>query len=210
MTTVLIADDHPIVLEGLVALLQDSAYAVVARCVSGDEVIEALQRESPDILVLDLMMPGVDGLEIARRHKNEDRPGRIVLLTSSIDADQVAEAIRIGVRGLVLKESAPRQLVQCLDSVRVGDEWIDPQIARLAVSYAAGPRQSQLGSHVSLTPRELEVTRLVVRGLRNREIGEELAITEGTVKMYLHNVYEKLEVKSRMELAFLARSKGLV
>lgn len=208
-TTVLIADDHPIVLEGLVALLQASQHAVVARCTSGAEVLEALQRIEPDILVLDLNMPPPDALELARSLKQSDHPAKIVLLTSDLADDELVEAVRLGIPGIVLKETAAQQLIACLDAVGAGQRWFDAEIARramdAAVWHAPGHRAAD-----RLAPRELEVARLVARGLRNKEVARELTITEGTVKMYLHSVYEKLNVTSRVELANIAREQGLV
>lgn len=208
MTRLLIADDHPIILEGLATLFQGSDYTVVARCASGDEVMEALERAQPEILLLDVSMPAPGGLDILRRLKEGGHPAQIVLLTSSMDDVQILEAVRLGVDGLVLKESAPRRLTQCLDAVRAGDQWLDPQIARRAVDAAVLQQSVEAGPGARLTARELEVTRLVARGLRNKEIARELSITEGTVKMYLHTIYEKLDVGSRVELANVARERG--
>jgi two-component system, NarL family, nitrate/nitrite response regulator NarL len=208
-TTVLIADDHPIVLEGLVALLQGSAYSVIARCTSGAEVVEALQHVGPDILVLDIHMPAPDGLEIARALKQRGHPARIVFLTSDLADCEIVEAMRLGIVGIVLKEAAAQQFVTCLDTVRSGRQWFDPEIARRALNTALWQAPAvQVAER--LTPRELDVARLVARGLRNKEVARELAITEGTVKMYLHNIYEKLNVASRVELANAARDQGLL
>ncbi|MFW6076457.1 MAG: response regulator [Hyphomicrobiales bacterium] len=208
-TTVLIADDHPIVLEGLVALLQASQHAVVARCTSGAEVLEALQRIEPDILVLDLNMPPPDALELARSLKQSDHPAKIVLLTSDLADDELVEAVRLGIPGIVLKETAAQQLIACLDTVGAGKRWFDAEIARRAMDTAVW-HAPESGAAARLAPRELEVARLVARGLRNKEVARELTITEGTVKVYLHSVYEKLNVTSRVELANIAREQGLV
>ena len=208
-TTVLIADDHPIVLEGLVALLSGSQHAVVARCTRGAEVMEVLQRVEPEILVLDLNMPAPNALEIARALNARGHPGRIVLLTSDLTDEDIAEAMRLGITGIVLKETAPQQLLSCLDTVGAGRQWFDPEIARRAmvtVGWHAPPRRAS----DLLTRRELDVAKLVARGMRNKEVARELTITEGTVKMYLHNVYDKLDIASRVELANIAREQGLL
>ena len=206
---ILIADDHPIVLEGLVALLEASGHSVIARCASGPEVLEALQRLQPDILLLDLNMPAPDGLEIARSLTEPARRAGIVLLTSTLDDSQIAQAVRLGVGGIVLKESASQQLIACLDAVRSGRQWFDPEVAKRAIS-ARGPDDPTSRPAERLTPRELDVARLVARGLRNKEVARQLSITEGTVKMYLHSIYEKLNIGSRLELANIARERRLL
>ncbi len=208
MKRILIADDHPIFLEGLSGLLEGSGYEVVARCSTGAEVLKLLEWEPPDLLLLDVNMPPPNGLEILRSVREGQMSVKIVLLTSSLDDVQTMEAIELGVDGLVLKESAPRQLVQCFHAVRDGDQWFDPQIARRVLDASLSKRAPLAPSANSLTNRELQVTRLVAAGLRNKEIGGELRIGEGTVKMYLHSIYEKTGVASRVELCNLARAKG--
>jgi two-component system, NarL family, nitrate/nitrite response regulator NarL len=205
MTTILIADDHPIVLEGLVSLLQSAAYSVVARCTTGPEVLAALQQTQPDMVLLDINMPRPGGLEIARTLNEAGSASKIVLLTSNLDDSQVEQAARLGVDGIVLKETAPQQLMTCLETVRAGLQWIDPEVARRAFKTVV---PNEAGGQ--LTPRELDVVKLVARGLRNKEIARELNITEGTVKMYLHNMYERLQVSSRIELTNAARGKGIL
>lgn len=209
MTRVLIADDHPIVLEGIVAMLRGTDYEVMARCTGGDEVLAALAKAEPDIALLDVSMPAPTGTEILRRLKEEGKDTKVVLLTSSLDDALLLDAIRLGVDGIVLKESAPRQLIQCLDSVRAGDRWLDPQVTRRAIDAAIALREAPEAGYSPLTARELEVTRLLARGLRNKEIAFELGITEGTVKAYLHSIYNKLEVSTRVELTNAARARGL-
>ncbi|WP_146592500.1 response regulator [Puniceibacterium confluentis] len=206
MSRILIADDHPIFLEGLATLLEGAGYDVVARCKTGAEVLEALVREKPDLLLLDVSMPPPTGLEIVRVVKEAQDPVKIVLLTSSLDDLQTLEAIELGVNGLVLKESAPRQLVQCFNAVRAGDNWYDPQIARRALDVALSSQRPASPTASLLTNRELQVTRLVAAGLRNKEIACELKISEGTVKMYLHTIYEKSRVGNRVELVNLAHA----
>jgi two-component system, NarL family, nitrate/nitrite response regulator NarL len=207
--TVLIADDHPIVLEGLVALLQGSQHAVVARCTAGAEVMEALQRAEPDILVLDLNMPAPNALDIARALNGRGHPAKIVLLTSDLTDEDIAEAMQLGITAIVLKETAPQQLLGCLDTVAAGRQWFDPEIARRAMVTAGWQAPPRRACDL-LTRRELDVARLVARGMRNKEVARELTITEGTVKMYLHSVYDKLDITSRVELANIAREQGLL
>ncbi len=207
--TLLIADDHPIMLKGLVSLLQDAGYRILAGCTSGVEVEAALSESSPDILVLDVNMPPPNGFALLRQIKESNVAGRVVLLTSSIEDVDVLRAVRLGVDGIVLKESASRQLLLCLDSVTAGERWLDPELTERALNAALVGQQTAR-PQLSLTSRELQVVELVSRGMRNKEVARTMQVTEGTVKVYLHAIYEKLGVTSRVELANAAREHGLV
>ena len=168
---IVLADDHPIVLDGLEQLFgTEPDLEVVARATSAEAAMRALEEFKPDVLVLDLAMPGQTGLWVMEQAAARALPARIVLLTAHVDEQQLLEAVRLGVAGVVLKEMAPRLL----------------------------------------TPRELEIVRLAAQGLRNREIAERLSITEGTVKIHLHNIYEKLGVTGRSQLILHATREGLV
>ena len=208
-TTLLIADDHPIFLNGLVVLLQASGHSVIAQCSSGTEVLEALQRVEPDVLLLDVNMPAPTGLEIASQLRESTHPAKIVLLTTALDDSQIEQAVRIGINGIVLKEDAPQQLIICLTKVQAGQRWFDSGIAVRAMK-AFEARATADRAADQLSARELDVVKLVARGLQNKEVARELAITEGTVKMHLHTIYRKLNVRSRLELANTARDQGLL
>jgi DNA-binding NarL/FixJ family response regulator len=200
MARILIADDHPIVLEGLAGLLTGAGHEIVARCTTGSEVPAAVERWRPELLLLDVHMPGEDGLKLLRRFSaNGSRRIRIVLLTSSMTDAQAVEAVRQGTDGLVLKDSAPRVLLECLQAVMAGRRWVDPEMAGRVLA-ARGEQRGDAPDR-QLTPREREIATLVLSGLRNRQIAERLNLTEGTVKVYLHGIYQKVGVTSRMELA---------
>ena len=204
---VLIADDHPILLEGLAALLESAGHEVVARCTRAEEVPEALERSGPELLLLDIHMPGEGGLGLLRRLATlaQPRAARVVLLTSDLTDEQAMEAISLGADGLVLKESPPELLLECIREVTFGCRWVDRGIEH-RVPYAIADRPTEVGQQDSLTRREAEVATLVLQGLRNKQIAERLEITEGTVKVYLHTIYQKLGVSSRLGLA--ARIRG--
>lgn len=204
MIRVMIADDHPIILSGAEALLRGSRFEVIAKLPDGAAVLAALAEFAPDILILDVQMPGCSGLDVLRtlRAKGDTRP--IILLTAHIDNASAAEAIGLSVNGLVLKDTAPETLLTCLEAVSDGGRWIDEDLLQRAadIDAASDADRSRLNS---LTPRERAVAELVVQGMRNREVASALGIAEGTVKLHLYKVYEKLGVSSRTELVIHAQ-----
>jgi DNA-binding NarL/FixJ family response regulator len=206
-----LADDHPIVLDGLEQLFAVEAdVEVLARCRTGPETVEALRAHRPDVLVLDLRMPGLDGLGVLQQSVDDGCQTRTVLLTAAVTDEQLVEAIRLGARGVVLKESAPELLVQAVREVHAGGEWLEQGLVGRAIRRLLA-RESGLREAIrTLTPRELEIVRLVAEGLRNRAVAERLFISEGTVKIHLHRIYEKLGIDGRFELALYARERGLV
>jgi DNA-binding NarL/FixJ family response regulator len=208
---VIIADDHPIVLAGLESLLQREAdIVVVQRCADGVETLRAVAKHEPDVLVLDLRMPRADGVTVLRHMHAQRLPTRTVLLAAVVDDDELVEAIRLGVRGIVLKEMAPQFLVECLRKVYLGGQWFE----RRAVGDAMDKfvRREAAAREVSalLSRRELEVVRGVTQGLRNRQIAERLGIAEGTVKLHLHTVYTKLGVDGRTALLVKLQQKSFI
>jgi DNA-binding NarL/FixJ family response regulator/signal transduction histidine kinase len=206
-----LADDHPIVLDGLERLFDaQEDFAVVARCLDGAETLRAVRQHRPDVVVLDVRMPELDGFAILRDIQREGLPTRVVLLTAALDEDEVLEAIRLGVRGVVLKEIAPRMLVECVRKVVAGEQWIERRSLARALDTMLRREAGLREVTGVLTPREIEIVRLVAGGLRNQAIAEQLHISEGTVKVHLHHIYEKLGVDSRVALTVYARDKRLV
>ena len=204
MTRLLIADDHPLVLKGVEGLFDPAEFTIVAVCTDGDAALGQIRSGACDIAVLDLHMPGRSGLEILRAARAESLPVKIVLLTATVEDASLAEAVRADVDGLVLKESAASLLVTCVKSVRDGKSWIDQHaMARAVTARPPSPRANRL------TERETDVARHVALGLRNKEIAARANITEGTVKMHLHNIYEKIGIGTRTELAIYVRDVGL-
>ncbi len=197
---VLLADDHPIVLDGLERLFRlEPDFEVVGSCRDGEEVLRAVAAAPPDLLVLDLKMPRLDGLEVLRALQGSGAPTRVLLLTAALDEQQVVEALRLGVRGLVLKEMAPQLVIEAARRIHAGGQWFDAGLLQRSLD-AIGRKLGGDGEATGLTPREREIVGMVVRGLRNRAIADELGISEGTVKLHLHHVYEKLGLTNRMEL----------
>jgi DNA-binding NarL/FixJ family response regulator len=205
-----LADDHPIVLQGLQRLFDMEADFVVAACCgSADSALESVRRVHPDVLVLDLRMRGKTGLDVLRGLAAEKLPCRTVLLTAAIADDDVVEAVRLGASAIIMKESPPDTLVDCVRRVARGEHAIEPEF--VAKAFGRVLRRETAAREVAgmLTPREIELVRMVAHGLRNRAIAERLAISEGTVKIHLHNVYEKLGIDGRLELMLWAQEQGV-
>ena len=208
---VALADDHPIVLDGLEQLFRlEPDINVVARCRNADEALRAVRTASPDVLVLDLLMPGGGGLDLLRAMGDKDRRTRIILLTAVIDDDQLLEAIRLGAQGVVLKDMAPQLLVEAIREVHAGGQWLEQGLGGRALRRLLSREKRASEAARLLSSREREIVRLVAAGLRNRAIADRLSISEGTVKVHMHNIYEKLDVNGRVELTNYARENGLI
>ena len=205
-----LAAGHPVTLDGLEQLFRAGGFSVLARCTDGDETLRVVRKHRPDILVLDLQLARKDGLSVIRDLMHDSLSTRIVILSAAPEGDQISEAIRLGARGVVLKEMPSHLLLQCVRRVHAGQHWVEQRsVGRLLeklLRREAASRQLAF----DLTSRELEIVRLVAVGLRNREIAQRLFVKEGTVKIHLHNVYRKLNVVSRMALTLHAQKKGLV
>ena len=208
---VVLADDHPIILDGLETLFRvEQDIQVVARCVNGEETLQAIRQHRPDILILDIRMPGKDGFQVLQELQEDQLPTQVILLTVGLDEEETMEALRLGVRGVVLKEMAPQMLVQCVRKVHAGDQWLERRSVGLALEKLLQREANAREAAGTLTPREIEIVRMVAAGLRNKEIANKLSISEGTVKIHLHHIYEKLGMEGRLELALYAQEKGLV
>jgi DNA-binding NarL/FixJ family response regulator len=206
-----LADDHPIVLQGLQQLFERHPdFQVVASCPDGATALAAVLEHQPDVLVMDLRMPGKNGLDVLRLLAAGQSLCRTILLTAIVRDDEVMEAVKLGVRGIVLKESSPEVLVDCVRRVYRGEQWIERETVTRALQRVLNRDGVEREGSESLTPREIEIVRMVAQGLRNKVIAERLSISEGTVKVHLHNVYEKLGVDGRLELVLSAQQKGLI
>jgi two-component system nitrate/nitrite response regulator NarP len=198
---ILIADDHPMIRHAIEVLLRGTGHEIVGMSGNGRGTIDEIERLSPDLVLLDLQMPDGTGLDVLRELKGKGSPVQVILLTAAIDDSSLLEARALNVQGIVLKNSDPAFLLDCLDSVARGRSWTDPEIAerlrRLTATHKAAGR-------IQLAPRERQLIAFVRQGLRNRDIADRLAVTEGTVKAYLHAIFEKLGVRNRTELAIKA------
>jgi DNA-binding NarL/FixJ family response regulator len=206
----ILADDHSIVLDGLRRLFESEPdFEVVATCADGIAALNAVRTKPCDVLVLDLKMPGKTGLEVLQAMSQEHAPCRTVLLTAALKDDDVVKALKLGATGVVLKESEPGALLECVRKVHQGEQWIDRETLSRAFGRVMTRESTAREAGRNLTPRELEIVRMIAQGLRNKAVAERLSISEGTVKIHLHNIYEKLGVDGRLELVLFAQEKGL-
>jgi DNA-binding NarL/FixJ family response regulator len=208
---IVLVDDHPIVLQGLQHLFaRQEDLEVVACCGGAEAALEAARTHHPDVVVTDLRMPHASGLDLIAALKEAHPACRAVLLTAAITQEEVVEALNRGVFGLVLKESPPEQLLECVRRVARGEQWLDPDTVTRALQEVVDRERTRGELSAVLTVRELEIVKMVAQGLRNRTIGERMSITESTVKVHLHNIYQKLGVEGRLELVLVAQQKGIV
>jgi len=203
---VLLAEDDPLTLAGIEILLDKTNFDIVATVGTGTAALDALPSARPDMLILDNGMPERTGLDVLRtlRNRGDNRP--VVLLTGGINDLASREAMQLGVNGIVIKSTAPRDLVTCLDVVSQGRRWLDQEVMQRAMDLAMSPDAVRDPMEM-LSSRERAVATLVQRGLRNKEIAEELGLTEGTVKVHLHKVFDKLSIRSRAELILLSKGQ---
>jgi DNA-binding NarL/FixJ family response regulator len=214
---ILIADDHPIVRDGLkkLLLLEDD-FEVIGEAGDGREVLEKVQELDPDVLLLDLRMPNLDGLSALQALQQTNKRTRVIVLTASEDKNEFVQAMKLGCSGIVLKQTAPDLIVKSIRKVNAGEIWLDSH------TTAAVMRQFQTGTEASggtpgakgrerspLSAREREIVALVAQGYKNKEMAEKMFISEQTVKNHLHNIFDKLGVSDRLELALYAIHKGL-
>jgi len=211
MIKVLIADDHAIVRTGLRALLRDeSDLQLVGEATGGYEAIELAATTRPDILILDLSMPDLDGIAVTRQLRPQYPDLRILILTVHEDEALLREAIKAGAFGYVLKRAAEAELISAIATVRRGDLYVDPAMLRMLLVESTKPKTEQATSPEPLTPRETDVLKLIVQGYTNRQIGEALSISVRTVEGHRANLLEKLGLHTRVELVRYARDHGLI
>ncbi|MGB6200039.1 MAG: response regulator transcription factor [Candidatus Acidiferrales bacterium] len=209
---ILVADDHLIFREGLRKLLDsEEGLTIVGEAANGNDCVKLIAKLKPDILLLDLRMPDKDGLAVLEEVNFDSLPTRVIVLTAAEDDRDVVRAMRLGARGIVLKQSASDLLVKSIYKVFGGEIWLDNHMTAEVMkaftkSADSGPRREK----PLLSDREKEIVQLVAQGYRNKEIGEKLFISEQTVKNHLHNIFDKLGVSDRLELALYAIHHRLI
>lgn len=206
-TTVLLADDHAIVAEGLARLLGDQEFDVVGAVGNGSQLIEAAKRLRPDVIVTDLSMPGMSGLDVLARLKSDGIDSKVIVLTMHDDADLATSAIRGGAAGFLLKEGAGEELLSAIGQVLLGHVYITPALTRGVMARMAS---SSGASESQLTPRQLDVLRLIVKGQRMKEIAANLGLSTRTVETHKYEMMETLNMHSTAELVRYALDRRLV
>jgi two-component system, NarL family, nitrate/nitrite response regulator NarL len=217
---IVVADDHPIFRDGLCKLLAlEEDFEVVAQASDGRQVLDVLQQLEPDILLLDLKMPGLDGLATLQRLQQAKNRTRVIVLTASDDKNEFVQAMKLGTSGIVLKQTATELLIKSIRKVHAGEIWLDSHTtaavirqfvandeAPAAAPSSAAPRDRERSP---LSQREREIVALVAQGFKNKEMAEKMFISEQTVKNHLHNIFDKLGVSDRLELALYAIHNNL-
>jgi len=214
----LLVDDQRLMLDGLKLLLEiESDLTVVGEAADGQEALDAYASVQPDVVLMDIRMPGMDGVEATRRILARWPDAKIIILTTFDDDEYVFEGLRAGALGYLLKAVSGEELARAIRTVAAGGALIDPSVTRKVVeafTRIAGPPPSSLASSPilaePLTERELEVLRLLADGLSNREIAQRLYLAEGTVKNYVSNILGKLDARDRTQAALRARELGLI
>jgi NarL family two-component system response regulator LiaR len=209
--TVLIVDDHKVVRDGMQFLLeQEPGIEVVGQCADGHEAVATVAQLVPAVVLLDLLMPGLDGLGALRRIKARSPTTKVVVLTSYTGEDRLFDAIKAGATSYLLKTAGAREVIGAVRAAARGDSVLDPAVAALVLEELRGPAPQASPRGAQLTPREAEVLALVARGRSNRAIGEELFIGEETVKTHISNILAKLHLADRTQAAIYALRQGLV
>jgi len=217
---IVVADDHPIFRDGLCKLLAlEEDFEVVAQAQDGRQVLDVLQQHEPDILLLDLKMPGLDGLGTLQRLQVSKGRTRVIVLTASDDKNEFVQAMKLGTSGIVLKQTATDLLIKSIRKVHAGEIWLDSHTTAAVIRQfvandempAPPPQitQTRDRERSPLSQREREIVALVAQGFKNKEMAEKMFISEQTVKNHLHNIFDKLGVSDRLELALYAIHNNL-
>jgi DNA-binding NarL/FixJ family response regulator len=212
---VVIADDHPIVRDGLRKLLSlEDDIDVIGEAADGREVLQVAQQTDPDVILLDLRMPNLDGLSALQALQQMNKRAKIIVLTASEDKNEFVQAMKLGCSGIVLKQTAPELIVKSIRKVFSGEIWLDSHTTAAVMRQFAAPGEVIGGGgkgreRSPLSAREREIVSLVAQGYKNKEMAEKMFISEQTVKNHLHNIFDKLGVSDRLELALYAIHKGL-
>ncbi|BAL23870.1 response regulator transcription factor [Azoarcus sp. KH32C] len=205
-----LVDPSPVVLLGLVHAFGAEADFTIQACVQDcDNALQAVRQFAPDIVVLDLMLPEKNGIELIRALKRERSPSRPVVFAMRPSAKDALEVVRLGVRGVVTKDMALHWLVRCIREVHAGRQWLEKEIAVHAIGNLLETEEANREIASVLTPREIQVARMVSQGLPNKTVAGRLDISEGTAKLHLHHIYRKLQLNGRIALVRYMQKAGL-
>jgi DNA-binding NarL/FixJ family response regulator len=205
------ADPHPLSLLGLKQLLKAEAdIELLASCATASETVQAVMQHEPDLLIIDINLPDRGGLELISEIKNSSLQTKVIILTANMAEEQTIDALRYGVKGVVLKDMPAHLLVQCIQKVAAGGLWMEKESIGNAFEKMLQREAGMRRLATILTARETEVMRAVAGGLSNQKIAEKLIVSEGTIKIHVHNIYRKLGIKNRVDLTLYAQKRGLV
>jgi RNA polymerase sigma factor (sigma-70 family) len=209
---IIIVDDHELARAGLRTMLAgERSLEIVGEAQNGREAVELCRREKPDLILMDVRMPEMDGLTATRLIKEASPRTSIVIVTMYENPNYFYEALKAGAAGFILKDASQREMINTVRQAIQGEVLVSPKLMPHLMNRLADEANGRLKSHANkLTPRELEVLRLIVQGKSNPEIGEELVVTPGTVKVHVANILAKLEVSDRTQAAVRAIESGLV
>lgn len=206
---VLVVDDQNIVRKGIRALLEQvDDINVIGEASNGEEAVEQSKRLDPDVILMDLMMPKMDGIEAIREIKARQSSAKIIALTSFVTEDKVFPAIKAGAMGYLLKDSEPEDLITAIRKVNRGEPSLHPVVAKMVLEEISQPVKQPLTPE-PLTEREVDIVRLVAQGLSNRQIAEQLVIGEATVRTHVGNVLNKLHLANRVQATLYALREGI-
>ncbi len=209
--TVLLVDDHEVVRKGVRAFLEAHAeFEVVGEARSGEEAIQLTEEYIPDVVLMDLIMPGMDGVEATRQVKNTSPRTQIVVLTSYHEDEYVFPALEAGATSYILKDVDLDELAEAIERASRGEVTLHPRVAARIIQEVHGAQRDEVNPFTELTRREMEVLKLIANGLSNSEIGEQLVISEHTVKGHVSNILSKLHLADRTQAAVFAWQKGVV
>jgi len=208
---ILIADDHPIFCAGLRRLLEvERGFDVISEARDGVEAVELATVLRPDLVLLDLAMPRMEGLDVIRELTRRGTGARLILLTASITRNRIVEALRDGAHGVIMKEAASDLLFRAIRAVMAGQTWVDRDTVTDLLHYIRGQSPADTQRRFRLTPREQQVVAAVVSGLTNKDIARQFSVSEDTIKHHVSNIFDKLGVSNRLELALVAIDAELV
>jgi DNA-binding NarL/FixJ family response regulator len=208
--TILIVDDHPLFRQGVRLYLQTVADFLIIEASHGQQAVEVLEKQRFDVVLLDLQMPDLDGIQTAELLRKADPQVKIIILTSFGNWEKVNTTLKLGINGYILKDAPPHELLAAIESVTAGGVYLGSKVTKELIKHL-NPESEQPNqpSPDPLSTRELEVLELISRGLSNREIAENLFLSEKTVKTHINNIFQKLNVKSRTQAAFYALRENL-
>ena len=208
---VIVVDDHPVVRKGIVAMIETEDYLdVIAECNNGKEAVQQYINLSPDVILMDLVMPEMDGIEAIKLIKEHDSEAKILVLTSFTSNDRVFAAIESGATGYLLKDSDPEDLIKSIEQVYHGESSLHPVIARKLLNQFTHKKDENKSTIEELTEREKEVLRYIAHGLSNLEIAEKMVVSKATVHTHVSNILSKLQLSNRTQAALFAIKTGYV